>query len=69
MAYFSGNAVYIRNSVHVNERGAVCGGAEIIGNLFQDNIGGSVYSNGGAVSVSCKHLEEEYQDDYFSSSS
>jgi hypothetical protein len=56
MAYFSGNAIYIRNTMAkgtgyslMNAKWA-CGGINMIENIFINNIGMKVH-NGGAVSV------------------
>eukprot|EP00350_Pseudokeronopsis_sp_OXSARD2_P009882 CAMPEP_0170547970 /NCGR_PEP_ID=MMETSP0211-20121228/6277_1 /TAXON_ID=311385 /ORGANISM="Pseudokeronopsis sp., Strain OXSARD2" /LENGTH=93 /DNA_ID=CAMNT_0010853223 /DNA_START=745 /DNA_END=1026 /DNA_ORIENTATION=+ len=68
MAYLSGNAIYVRNSVRLGEENAICGGIDITRNTFEDNVGGSFFSNGGAVSVSCELLIKEVKQDYFSSS-
>ena len=55
MAYFSGNAIYIRNSMKNMQNNYVCGGASILSNSFKQNIGMKAH-NGGAISVSCYYL-------------
>ncbi len=55
MAYFSGNAIYIRNMVNKNHMNSnyVCGGVTITENYFKNNIGMKVH-NGGAITARCE---------------
>ncbi len=57
MAYFSGNAIYIRNTVLQSglTNQTICAGANIIDNTFLNNIGMKVH-NGGAISAYCHYL-------------
>ena len=56
MAYFSGNAVYIRVAKNDTDYAGVCGSGILIdNNYFGENIGTKL-TNGGALSVICKHL-------------
>ena len=73
MAYFSGNAVYIRNTM-VKGTGQEklnstwgCAGVNLIENSFINNIGMKVH-NGGAVSAYCHIIDLETHVDYASAS-
>lgn len=53
MAYFSGNAVYIRNTIKNTTRTPlVCAGVYIETSIFEDNIGLKAH-NGGAIGGVC----------------
>lgn len=52
MAYFSGNAIYIRNSRKETDSNKICGGINLKDNIFEHNIGMKIH-NGGAVSILC----------------
>ena len=54
MAYFSGNAIYVRPTILATnlEEKQNCAGVNIIGNTFKNNIGMKVH-NGGAISAYC----------------
>lgn len=74
MAYFSGNAVYIRNTMvkganqeNLNSTWG-CAGVNLIENSFINNIGMKVH-NGGAVSAYCLIIDLETHVDYASASS
>lgn len=69
MAYFSGNAIYIRNTVIKTKLNPniTCAGVNLIDNTFINNIGLKVH-NGGAVSAYCHYIEVEYHEDYYSNS-
>ena len=69
MGYFSGNAIYIRNTIvkeKINSTYA-CGGVNLIENIFVNNVGMKVH-NGGAVAASCLVLDLETHVDYGSAS-
>lgn len=68
MAYFSGNAIYVRSTLRkANVTNTVCGGVQIQGNTFKGNIGTKIH-NGGAVSAVCAYLTDASLDDYKSTS-
>ena len=52
MAYFSGNAIYIKSTLSLSglNNKTICAGANIIDNTFVNNIGMKVH-NGGAISA------------------
>ena len=52
MAYFSGNAIYIRNTKRYNKQVEICAGVFLQLNTFTHNIGLKIH-NGGAVSAYC----------------
>lgn len=53
MAYFSGNAVYIKTVSSSSKSN--CGGISIEGNTFQNNVGLKIH-NGGAVTIRCQEI-------------
>lgn len=68
MAYLSGNAVFIRNSRLVDDVDEMCAGITMNNNQFTENLG-TKRSNGGAISLVCKVLEDVKHEDYESTSS
>ena len=61
MAYFSGNAIYIRNSMQITSNSTtICGGATIYNNTFTNNIGMKAH-NGGAISITCYYVTSSAQ--------
>ena len=69
MAYFSGNAIYIRSTMkRQNVPSSVCGGVFIVNNLFYYNSGLKLH-NGGAITAICKYLLNSYSDDFVATSS
>jgi hypothetical protein len=52
MAYFSGNAVYIRNTLPMRDLHKLCVGVLTTGNYFGYNIGLKKH-NGGAMTIVC----------------
>lgn len=54
MAYFGGNAIYIRNMINKHQINSnyICGGVTIVENYFRNNIGMKVH-NGGAITARC----------------
>lgn len=70
MAYFSGNAVYIRLTRNRDLIDSVCGGGVLLtSNHFENNIGTKIH-NGGAVSIVCADydISKKLQNDYFATS-
>ncbi|TNV74720.1 hypothetical protein FGO68_gene12535 [Halteria grandinella] len=68
MAFFSGNAVYIRstlNKVKLIEQ--YCGGVLIQDNILKKNIGTKIH-NGGAITLICEYLTDTSIDDYLRTS-
>ena len=64
MAYFSGNAIYVRSTLRkINVTNTVCGGVQIQANIFKGNIGTKLH-NGGAVSAVCTYISDVSLDDY-----
>ena len=64
MAYFSGNAVYIRSTLlKANISFQNCGGVDLESNTFVNNIGMKIH-NGGAVSASCMYIVDKHSDDF-----
>ena len=64
MAYFSGNAVYIRSTMNQSEAGTKqCGGVFLQNNTFTKNTGLKLH-NGGAVSALCSYINDQKYDDY-----
>ena len=65
MAYFSGNAIYIRNTLAKASLDSTlnCGGVNLIGNTFLNNFGMKVH-NGGAVSAYCYYITSTTHQDY-----
>ena len=56
MAYFSGNAIYIRVAKNDTDYAGICGNGILIdNNYFGENIGTKL-ANGGALSVICTYL-------------
>lgn len=69
MAYFSGNALYIRNTLPKTKvETHYCGGADVSGNTFENNAGLKIH-NGGAISAVCEYLTDSKYDDFRDSSS
>lgn len=68
MAYFSGNAIYIRNTQRSTDLTNICGSAWLDSNTFTNNIGTKKH-NGGAVTASCKYLSDINHEDYHHTSS
>jgi hypothetical protein len=60
MAYFSGNAIYVRPTLLKDGMNAsqICGGVNIIGNTFDKNIGMKIH-NGGAISAQCLYIDSD----------
>jgi hypothetical protein len=69
MAYFSGNAIYVRPTILKDGMNAsqICAGVNIIGNTFDKNIGLKVH-NGGAISAHCIHIDSDLHPDYYATS-
>lgn len=69
MAYFSGNAVYIRSTLKkVSILNQNCGGGvDIEDNIFTNNIGLKIH-NGGALSVQCFYVIDKLADDFYATS-
>jgi hypothetical protein len=69
MAYFSGNAIYVRPTILASSLEAKqnCAGVNIIGNIFNNNIGMKIH-NGGAVSAYCAFLDSDSHHDYYATS-
>ena len=65
MAYFSGNAIYIRNTLYKPQLSGslVCAGVNLIGNNFINNFGMKVH-NGGAVAAYCYYVTSTSHIDY-----
>jgi len=64
MAYFSGNAIYIRSTISQlrnSDPTFYCGGVNIIDNTFANNIGMKSH-NGGAISASCFNIDSSHID-------
>lgn len=61
MAYFSGNAIYIRNTMLLGNitQKENCGGVNIINNYFLNNIGMKIHY-GGAISAFCSYIQNIY---------
>jgi hypothetical protein len=56
MAYFSGNAIYIRFTKKSSDLTGICGGGILLSyNTFTNNIGMKSH-NGGAVSIVCEDV-------------
>ena len=66
MAYFSGNAIYIRPTMvkEFMNGTQTCGGVNIIDNTFDKNIGMKIH-NGGAISAFCLYIESESHPNYY----
>lgn len=68
MAYFSGNAVYIRSTLKKTDTpNLICGGVRITENNFLNNMGMKIH-NGGAVSALCNYIVDQNYDDYLGNS-
>lgn len=65
MAYFSGGAIYIRNTLYKYGLSATtnCGGVNLLGNNFVNNIGMKIH-NGGAVAIYCHYITSTSHIDY-----
>jgi hypothetical protein len=68
MAYFSGNAIYIRNTMRMKNLLEVCSGVFIEKSIFNQNIGTKIH-NGGAIAAVCTYLDKVEHDDYYATSS
>jgi hypothetical protein len=60
MAYFSGNALYVR-APQLNASFTQCGGVSLENNTFYGNIGLKIH-NGGAISFICSDLVQKHDD-------
>lgn len=67
MAYFSGNAIYIRNTILETQLTYACAGVHIQNNYFGGNIGFKIH-NGGAISAYCLMVDNALHADYKSTS-
>lgn len=63
MAYFSGNAVYIRSTKRLSEPNKACVGVHIEQSQFQYNFGMKKH-NGGAATILCDYLTDTTAKDY-----
>ena len=55
MAYFSGNAIFIRSTKLVSNEQEICAGSFLDKNIFNQNMGMKAH-NGGALSAVCSYI-------------